>query len=104
MKEIEGGKGYHLLVGNPVPWLVCFPDRHRGEEGKISFVIALVDRSTEPKRLVAIERQKRAKWLIKRDSVIINNSEQYVSLRRRPNYQVKKARWWADQSFQFVQS
>ena len=37
-------------------------------------MIALVDRTTEPKRLVAIERQKRAKWLIKRDSVIINNS------------------------------
>ena len=37
-------------------------------------MIELVDRSTEPKRLVAIERQKRAKWLIKRDSVIINDS------------------------------
>ena len=54
--------------------------------GKISFVIALVDRSTAPKRLVAIERQKRAKWLIKRDSVIINDSAVYViKTARRPN-------------------
>ena len=80
-QQLEGGNkgrrerdGWMLgcLVVNPVSGIVCFLDR----EGKID----LICDCAEPKRLVATDK-KGAKWVIKRNSVIINNSMQSVARR-----------------------